>query len=50
MIDVGIDTNEHVVLEELLYKVAEISITRTEIVLHTRVIRTTRADEIIDHG
>ena len=35
--DVVIDTNEHVILEELLYKVAETYITRTEIVLYTRV-------------
>ena len=37
-INVVMDANEHVVLEELLYKVAETYITRTEIVLHTRVI------------
>ena len=50
VIDVGIDTTEHVLLVELLYKVAEIHITRTEIVLHTREIRTTSTEEIIDHG
>ena len=50
VIDVGIDAKEHVVLEELMYKIAETYITRTEIVLHTRVIRTTSADEISDHG
>ena len=38
MIETGIDTNEQVVLEELLYMVAETYITRTETVLHTRVI------------
>ena len=50
MIDVGTDTNEHMVLEELLYEIAETHITRTETVLYTRVIRTTSADEIMDHG
>ena len=47
---VVIDTNEQVVLEELLYQVAETSTTRTELVMHTRVIRTTSADESMDHG
>ena len=50
VIDVGLDTTEHVLLEELLYRVAEIYIIRTEIVLHTRVIRTTSTEEIMDHG
>ena len=47
VIDVGMDTNEHVVFEELWYQVAKTYITRTEIVLYTRVIRTTSADEIL---
>ena len=50
VIEVGMDTKEHVVLEELWYKAAVIYITRTEIVMHTRVIRTTSEDEIMDHG
>ena len=50
VIEAVIDTNEHMVLEEWLYQVAETYFTRTEIVLHTRVIRTTSADEIMDHG
>ena len=50
VIDVVIDTNEHVVLEELQYKVAETYIKRTEIVLHTRVIQTTRVTDVFDHG
>ena len=50
VIDVGINNNEHIVLEELLCKVAKIYITRTEIVLLTKVIRTTSTDEIMDHG
>ena len=50
VIEAVIDTNEHMVLEGFLYKVAETYITRTEIVLHTRAIRTTSADEIMDHG
>ena len=50
VIEVGIDTNEHMVLEEWLYQVEETYFTRTEIVLHTRVIRTTSAEEMMDHG
>ena len=37
VIVVDIDTNEHIVVEELLYEVAENYFTRTEIVMHTRV-------------
>ena len=48
--DVGMDTNEHMVLEELRYKIEENYFTRTEIVMHTRVIRTTSEDEMVDHG
>ena len=35
VIDVDLDTTEHVLLVGLLYKVAETYITRTEIVLYT---------------
>ena len=48
--DVGLDTSEQVVLEKLNYKVRESHITRTEIILNNRIIRTTSADEVIDHG
>ena len=50
VIELGTDTNEHMVLEELLYEIAETHITRTETVLYTRVIRTTSAEEMMDHG
>ena len=50
VIEVCMDTNEPVILEELLYKETETYITRTELVMHTRVIRTTSADESMDHG
>ena len=48
--DVGMETNEHMILEELLYEVAENHFTRTEIVLHTKVIRTTSAEEMMDQA
>ena len=48
--DVGMDTNEQMVLEESWYKIEETYFTRTEIVLHTKVIRTTSAEEMMDHG
>ena len=50
VIEVGTDTNEHMVLEELLCEIAETQTTRTETVLYTRVIRTTSAEEMMDHG
>ena len=50
MIDVDINTTEHRVLEELWYKTEETYVTRTKIVLHTKVIRTTSAEELMDHG
>ena len=50
VIEVGIDNNEHMVLEEWVYQIEETDFTRTEIVLHTRVIWTTSEDEIMDHG
>ena len=37
VIEVDIDTKEHMILEDLWYKVAENYFTRTEIVMHTRV-------------
>ena len=49
-IEVVIDTNEHIILEELWYKIEDTYFTRTEIVLHTKVIRTTSAEEMMDHG
>ena len=48
--DVGMETNEHMVLEELWYEIEDTYFTRTEIVLHTKVIRTTSAEEMTDHG
>ena len=50
MNDVGMDTREHRVLEELWYKIEVTYFTRMEIVLHTKVIRTTSAEEMMDHG
>ena len=50
VIEVEIDTKEHMVLEELVYEVAETYITRTETVLHTRVIQEIRVTEFMDHG
>ena len=50
MMEAVMDTKEHMILEELWYKVEETDFTRTEIVLHTRVIRTTSAEEMMDHG
>ena len=40
----GTDTNEHMALEELLYKLAENYFIRMETVMHTRVIRTPREE------
>ena len=48
--DVGMETNEHMILEELWYEIEDTYFTRTEIVLHTKVIRTTSAEEMMDHG
>ena len=50
VIEIRFDTSENSVLETGPYKVAETYITRTQIVLHTRVIRMISADEIMDHG
>ena len=50
MMEAVTDTKEQMVLEELWYKVEETYFTRTEIVLHTKVIRTTSAEEMMDHG
>ena len=50
VIDVVMNTNEHRVFEELQYKVTETYITRTELVMHTRVNQTTSADQPMDHG
>ena len=50
VVNVVMNTNEHIVLEELQYQLAETYITRTELVMHTRGIRTTSTDEPVDHG
>ena len=44
------ETNEHMIVEELWYKMEETYVARTKIVLHTEVIRTTDAEEMMDHG
>ncbi len=44
------DTNERVIVEELWYETEETYITRKKIVLHAKVIQTTSAEELIDHG
>ena len=44
------ETKEHMIVEELWYETEEAYFTRTEIVLHTKVTRTTSAEEIMDHG
>ena len=50
MIDVDINTTGHMVVEELWYETEETYITRKKIVLHAKVIRTTSAEELMDHG
>ena len=51
VIEAVMDTKEHIVLEELLlYKETETYITRTELVMNTRVVRTSSADQPMDHG
>ena len=45
-----LETNEHMIVEELWYKMEETYVTRTKTVLHTKVIRTTSAEELMDHG
>ena len=50
VIEAVMDTKENIVLEELLYKETETYITRTELVMHTRVIQATSADQPVDHG
>ena len=51
VIEVGTDAREHMVLEEWLYQIEETNITRTELVMHTRVVRTTEVTHVtMDHG
>ena len=50
MMEVDINTTEHMVLEELWYKTEETYVTRKKIVLHTKFLRTTSAEELMDHG
>ena len=44
------NTNRHIVLEELMYKETETNITRTELIMNIKVVRTTSTDQPIDHG
>ena len=44
------EANERMIVEELWYETEETYITRKKIVLHTKVIRTTSAEELMDHG
>ena len=50
MFEVNINTTEHMVLEELWYKTDETYVARKKTVLQARVIRTTSAEELMDHG
>ena len=50
MMEAVMDTNEHMIVEELWYKIEDTYFTRTKIVLHTEVIRTTSTEEMMDHG
>ena len=50
VIDVGIDTNEHVVLKEWEYRVTERYLIKTEIIMDTIIIRATRITYIFDNG
>ena len=51
VIDVSIDTNEHVVLKEWEYRVTERYLIKTEIIMDTVIIiRTTRATYVFDNG
>ena len=48
--DGTMDTNEHMILEELWYKIEDTYFTSKEIVIHTQIIRTTSAEKLMDHG
>ena len=48
--NVGMETTEHMMLEELWYKIEDTYFTSKEIVIHTQIIRTTKAEEMMDHG
>ena len=50
MFEVDINTTEHMVLQELWYRIEDTYFTRKKTVLHARVIRTTSAEELMDHG
>ena len=50
MMEAVTDTKEHMILEESWYKTEETYIIRKKIILYTKVIRTTNAQEMMDHG
>ena len=49
-IQVGLETSEDLTTEKSEHKVVARELTRTEIILNTRVIREIRATEFMDHG
>ena len=49
VMDLSFNTIENVITEILQYKILS-SISRTEIIMDTVVIRTTRVHEVMDHG
>ena len=44
------EANEQMIVEELWYETEETYVTRKQIVLHAKVIRTTSAEVTMDHG
>ena len=50
MIEVDINTIERMIVEELWYETEETYIRSKKIILHAKVIRTTSAEELMDHG
>ena len=50
MMEAVTDTTEHMILEESWYKTEETYITRKKVVIYTKVIRTTNAEEMMDYG
>ena len=50
MIEVDFNTMERMIVEELWYETEETYITRKKTVLHAKFIRTTSAEELMDHG
>ena len=45
--NVGLETTEHMMLEELWYKIKDTYFASKEIVIHTQIIRTTNAEEML---